>query len=396
MHAQVQNNEIHRWWYYAFAAALVLLIVTRTAGAAGAVGIVYYQATYSDGRVRDLNEPPQTKENIRQVLRITRYQKGQKGYHVLTTEGPAYRKINTGLTEKVRLRWNGRAWAAPRQNGDDGNDETSAKHASPVQREIAQTEAVLERLKKKLAEADHAVEQARRETKSTEDKRAKAAAEVRLKKTRAERKDILATIKRYETSLRVLKSLREDVMGRVEEFDNPPEEVKKNESSRMERRRTLPGRVYVHKLPAAEGRRTYYVSAPHPEAGQYGAFYFVVYADTDDDGEPDKLIGCSPLAQTERPGRWSRWSFETSRRRLFMGRAFVNPTAGLYCARYTGRGSRGHRGDSGSETTEVYVSGGLGVVPHKHYEYWPYLSNIHIRVDEGEDSEYTGPQIIIR
>ncbi len=397
-HAEKRVNHL---WIYLFIALAVLLLSARVAGANGPVGIVYYQATYSDGRVRDLNEPPDTNEGIRGVLRITRYSKGLKSYEVYTTEGPAVRKVNTGITDKVQLRWNGEAWVAPHEQASGGDDDAPASRPDPVRQEISRIEAVLKGMKNKLPAADHAVARAQREVGSAEDEKAKAAAEARLEKAKARRKDLLGAIEQYASALRALKSLQDQPAGRVETLDEPPgEETGNDESSRPKHLRTLPGRVYVHKLPAARGQRRYTVSAPHAEAGRCGAFYFMVYADTDGDGAPDKIVSCSPPAQVNRPGLRSRWSFSTSHRQVYLGRSFVHPEACQYAAGAHARGHRGrrgHKGATGGGTTEVYVSPALGVLPHKWRGDWPYYSNIYVRVDQGSDeNEYTGPQIIIR
>ncbi|MDP8237182.1 MAG: glycosyltransferase family 39 protein [Candidatus Erginobacter occultus] len=61
------------------------------------------------------------------------------------------------------------------------------------------------------------------------------------------------------------------------------------------------------------------VELAHARAGEEGAFRFVVYADTEGDGLPDRLVGESPLLRSERPDQWSRWEFTAPGGRIFVG-----------------------------------------------------------------------------
>jgi len=379
--------------------AAVLLSTGSIIAGAQPVAVIYYQVTYANGTVRDLDDPPQTNQGIRSVLRIARFEQDRRGYQVLTTEGPALRTVNAGRTEKVQLRWNGSAWAAPPVGGNRSDRPEPATQPDPLQLEIARIQAVLENLRDKLIQEDHAVAEARRRRETAADKQARAAAEESLDQAQVRRKDLLETIRRYETTLRALRSIKEPAQGQVRTLDKAPVDETPASHRAAGRRRTLPGQVCVHKLPPGRDKRTYRVSARHDEAGWSGAFYFVAYADTDADGKPDKLIARSPLACAQQPGRWSQWSFTTSYPQVYVGRAFASPTAGLYGIETPTGGQpdqRGQRGSAGGGTTEVYVSPYLGIVPNEQYKWWPYLSNIYIRVDQGDEPEDQGPQIIIR
>ncbi len=57
----------------------------------------------------------------------------------------------------------------------------------------------------------------------------------------------------------------------------------------------------------------------HARAGEEGAFRFVVYADTDGDGLPDRLVAESPVLRAERPDQWSRWEFTAPGDKIFVG-----------------------------------------------------------------------------
>lgn len=61
------------------------------------------------------------------------------------------------------------------------------------------------------------------------------------------------------------------------------------------------------------------VELAHARSGEEGAFRFVVYADTDGDGLPDRLVGESSLVRAEKADQWSRWGFTAPGGRIFVG-----------------------------------------------------------------------------
>lgn len=70
--------------------------------------------------------------------------------------------------------------------------------------------------------------------------------------------------------------------------------------------------------PPAEGARVV-VELAHARAGEEGAFRFVVYADTEGDGLPDRLVAESAPIRAERPDEWSRWEFTAPGGKIFVG-----------------------------------------------------------------------------
>ena len=76
-------------------------------------GIVYYQVTFADGTVRDLNEIPKDKKGIRRVVRISRFEPDVKGYEIITTRHPMVKSVRPGRTVKHELTWNDKAWVGP-------------------------------------------------------------------------------------------------------------------------------------------------------------------------------------------------------------------------------------------------------------------------------------------
>ena len=115
----------------------------------------------------------------------------------------------------------------------------------------------------------------------------------------------------------------------------------------------------------------------HPEAGRFGAFHYVAYADTDGDGAPDRLIGNSPLAVAALPGAWTGWNFQTAAESVFVGNTWPHPrTAVYYCP--SADAPAGWKGVGG----DVYVSSVFGGVPSWASPYGPYLSNLQVWVGD--------------
>lgn len=72
-------------------------------------------------------------------------------------------------------------------------------------------------------------------------------------------------------------------------------------------------------IPPPEKGASVVVELAHARGGEEGAFRFVVYADTEDDGLPDRLVGESPLLRADAPDQWSRWEFTAPGGRIFVG-----------------------------------------------------------------------------
>jgi hypothetical protein len=78
---------------------------------------------------------------------------------------------------------------------------------------------------------------------------------------------------------------------------------------------------------AIQGRKfTYTVQMAHQRGGQAGAFFYVAYADTNGDGNPDRFIARSPVAQAAKAGGWTSWSFASDEHVVFVGVAWIGET----------------------------------------------------------------------
>ncbi len=345
---------------------------------------VYYQITFADGNIRDESNVPATNANIRMVLRIGRIAPTIVSYEVITTHNAPLTRYDTGRTIKTELKWNGKAWVAPadelrkrlelerRRSADAKINRLAESMRSLLLAERKRQELSLRELTKLAAEAEKKLVR----LKGT-DREGSAAEE--LLKVRAARRRVAARIGEYERTLGELRTGRSRLgrpMGKVVEF-NAPAAPRSTTSPKAGRVQVPPHRVQVWKLPSdkvAGGRRTYEVRIPHPEAGAYGSFYYVAYADTDGDGKPDRLIGRSPLAVAGRPGAWTNWRFETDYASVFVGNAWTNPNTSVYT-----RPAGSRRGDA----AQVYVSPFLGAVPNWQGsgEYWPYFGSIQVYVE---------------
>ncbi len=391
--------------------AVLAVVVTLLCGSAGAgdgvgkgAGVIYYQVTFDNGTVRDLTEIPKSRKGIRRVLRIARFDADFKGYQVISTEGPALRLVHTGRTVKQDLAWNGAAWVAPQEGSSPSPPPPDPPATSAIKQETRRVEAVLKALKERLKQLDHTAAEEERELASRKGTEPEAAAAQNLTKTAQDRKKLLETIEQYKRTLEVLKDGKDHSRipptGKVERLRRPPEKSDFGIVTPTTKKAVLPHRVHVWKLPPGKGKRTYAVSMKHPEAGRLGAFRYVAYADTNGDGAPDKFVAQSDLASAKTPGEWTQWTFSTSSPSVFAGCAWTEPTAGVYCQR-TSPDNKNWRGTD----VEVYTAPYFGAVPRERWgkrgrkrggEYWPYLGNIRIRVNQNPDSPSGGPAVIFR
>ncbi|MEA1926991.1 MAG: hypothetical protein U9N73_02200, partial [Candidatus Auribacterota bacterium] len=61
------------------------------------------------------------------------------------------------------------------------------------------------------------------------------------------------------------------------------------------------------------------LEAAHAAPGEEGGFSLVVYADTNRDERPDKLLARSPYLTVEKKGEWSSFTFTTEEKNIFVG-----------------------------------------------------------------------------
>ena len=74
----------------------------------------------------------------------------------------------------------------------------------------------------------------------------------------------------------------------------------------------------------------YAISIKHAVAGEVGSFYIIAWADTNDDGKPDKEIGRSDLKTASKDGEWSSWNFKSDFDRIFVGNTWKTSKEKVY------------------------------------------------------------------
>ena len=375
--------------------AVLVVTLGLLCGSASA-DATYYQVTFGNGTVRDMTEIPKSRKGIRRVVRIARFEADSKEYRVTSTKGPALRLVNTGRTVKEDLAWNGAAWVAPREKSRSSAPPPEPAAMSEIQQEMRRVEGVLKGLEDRLKQLDHAVAAAERELASQKETKPEPPGAKKLDKVVQDRKNLLETIGQYKRTLNVLKDTAraEDnthPARKVERLRLPPEKSDFGVVIPTAKRTALPHRVHVWKLPPGKGPRTYVVSMKHPESGRLGALRYVAYADTDDDGAPDKLLAQSDLASVEAPGKWTQWTFTTSNPSVFAGCDWIEPTASVY-HQQTSPDEKNWRGAE----VDVYTAPFFGGIPRKRWKHQPYLSNIRIRVNQNPPPPSSGPAVIFR
>jgi hypothetical protein len=145
--------------------------------------------------------------------------------------------------------------------------------------------------------------------------------------------------------------------------------------------RILAHRVQVCKVPEnknadGETERKISVSMPHAEAGPHGAFHYVAYADTDNDGTPDQKIAMSPEVSADTPGAWSNWQFSTNQKNVYVGQTWKNPNTTVY---FTPPPTpQGQDPNTAGITNQTYISGFYGGMPCWPAPFGGFMGNIQI------------------
>jgi len=390
--------------------AVILVALAATAGAApGQTGsrVVYFQVSYASGDVKDLSHVPADNKGILNVTRITRIKPAGPSYKVFSTHGRPVRSINPGRTERVDLTWDGKAWVGPKPKPVTVQTTTPNATAPPAATgmtaergpEIVRTErllAALRRLETKYAAAQIEANRART---AAGDEQARASAQKAATKAKIARNNCTKALGEAEQHLadllagKVLAPTARGVSGgQLAPAVRTPRGagvIRPVEDSAV-----LPHRVQVWPLEAGTGRRTYRISMAHTEAGIYGAFYYVAYADTNGDHAPDKLIARSPLAQADRAGGWTVWTFETDAQRVFAGNTWQRDDT----TQFSRKRKRHDRNKNWSGLPdEIYVSGFFGGMPTTRHKFWPYLHNIRVQLNDPKRHRRRGKaEIIIR
>lgn len=373
------------------AGTMLAALLAAAAPARAQGGIVYYQVSYKDGSIRDLAATPATDKGIKRVVRISRHQPDSAEYRVLATGPTPLTVARAGRTPRVQLVWDGKAWVAPRVAEPRRPDAPRPKRTpaeDALGGELRRVAEILKGLEARVRDCDLIIARGGGDLKDIEktvtaDEKTKAARAKEVRESIAwaqrDREICLRAAKLVQTQRAALRAALNDKRiarpaGKVDfsaqcPLDKGAAGIRKFVTGR----RVLPHRTQVWKLPPGKGRRTVEVAMAHPEAGPYGEFYYVAYADTDGDGVPDKLLARSPAARAATAGGWSAWRITIDEPAVYIGNSWPFVDTTIYCQR-THDVSANWNGLS----REIYVSGFFGGMPTTK-RLWPYLSNIRVR-----------------
>jgi len=360
------------------------------------LGTVYYQVLYAGRQLRDLSRIPETDKGIRSVLRIATI--GTATPHVrrrktLSTKRPMTRQNPLDRTYRTQLTWSGRAWigsAAKRTRKlAEVMSTTDLRRGAPRELSPGRAHPLLGSLRElqnqrafwQLAAIDIEAKMFEHAGTPTAGKKrwdltAVGAIQRKIDRSIGQHRKALAKLAR-EGKLGGKFRLPDDRQTKPLE---PTGKVVAAEpggkwaaaagiAKPIDELHILPHRLQVWAAPAQSGRRTYHVTMAHAEAGTFGAFYYIAYADLTGDGLPDTPIARSTLAQSEKPGEWTSWSFTTDAKRVFIGHAWTSAEAAVYCRRTSGAEWR-------KLSREVYVAPVLGTLPR--HPAGSYVSNCRV------------------
>ena len=377
----------------------VIIICTSPSGLAQSdarLGTVYYQVLYTDRNVSDLPKIPGTDKGIRSVLRIATVGTAgppARSREILSTERPMLRQIAVDRTYRTKLTWNGQAWVG-----------SAADRTRQLAEVISTTDFRLGADRKPRAGRPHPLLGSLNELQNRRAFWQLAAIDIEAKMFEhagtptagKKRWDLAAVgaIQRnidrsiYQHRKTVAKLARQGKLARNFKLPDdrqvkllrPTGKVAATElgpkwaaaagiAKPIDEVHILPHRLQVWAIPPQTGRRTHHVTMAHAEAGTFGAFYYVAYADSTGDGLPDTPIARSALAESERPGQWTSWSFTTKAKRVFIGHTWPNVDNAVYCRRASGAEWR-------KLSREVYVAPILGMLPRQPAG--PYVSNCRV------------------
>lgn len=302
----------------AFLLAMSLATVTTSAQppTSATQSSVYYQVSYDNGNIADLPTVPAGCEGIRTVTRIVAAKPART-----TVMGTGVSGASAAASNQTPLQWDGKAWSAP------GPDRPSTAVTPAVRSE--QVEQI-----KQLLDAQRRRLERKRQQQPAEQTSAQLHRIELLEKSVAQLENLLATLEGSPAAspAEVNPLLSAPSSGTLSTAPQPPATAPSASAAPAPQPRVVAPahRVQVWPLQPGQGQRTISVAMPHAEAGYYGAFYYVAYADTDDDGVPDTLIGRSDLAQADEPGSWSQWSFSTDEPNVFVGNAWAADQPSAY------------------------------------------------------------------
>ncbi len=83
-------------------------------------------------------------------------------------------------------------------------------------------------------------------------------------------------------------------------------------------------------LPEFTIQGEYELKIKHAAIGEVGSFYIIAWADTNNDGKPDKEISRSDLKTASKDGEWSSWKFKSYYNRIFVGNTWSSSNEKMY------------------------------------------------------------------
>jgi len=409
------RNHRKRWRESACVLPIALIIIncaSRTGRAQSDAGLgeVYYQVLYANKNVSDLPKVPETNKGIRSVLRIATVRPGgplERRSRILSTRRRPVPQIPADRTLRTQLSWNGQAWVG-----------SAADRTQQLAEIISTTKFRLATNRKPRAGRRHPLLRSLRNLQNQRafwqlaslDIQANMFEHAGTPKAGKKRWDLAAvgviqrnidrSIQQHRKTLSKL--ARQGKLGG--EFKLPDDRKVKllhptgkvlaaapggkwatadGIEKTIDEFHVLPHRLHVWAAPPKSGRRTYHVTMAHAEAGTFGAFYYVAFADLTGDGLPDTPIARSTLAQATKPGKWTSWSFTTQAKSVFIGQAWPNADNAIYYRRASEAKWR-------NLSREVYSAPILGALPR--CPAGPYVTNCRVYSESAPLTPETQPK----
>ena len=352
----------------------------RPVSTPAAPATVYFQTSFTDGRVRNLGTVPRTRKGIHRVVRISHIRQGIHGQRIISTGRRVVREINLAPARRVELRWSGQAWVAPAPKKPSRPTTRPGAATRPDAARARRIRSAAQALSRMMPQYETAISAAAARNRAARGGDAEKLAAKSLARARGEFLEAQRILRDYEQQLAGSTSDNDSTMGAPTGTLSRPGRGAQLVGTLgvvepAEETGVLDHRTQVWPLPLGRAERTIRVSMAHGEAGRFGAFRYVAYADTTGDGRPDKLIARSLQASARTAGGWSAWTFRTAERHVFVGNTWAEADI-THCRRKRKGSNDRHRGLG----SEIYVSGFVGRVPRQRRAFWPYVHNIRVRL----------------
>jgi len=133
-------------------------------------------------------------------------------------------------------------------------------------------------------------------------------------------------------------------------------------------------------LPEFTKKATYKLSIKHAVAGAKGSFYLIAWADTNNDGKPDKEIGRSELMSAKNPGEWSSWDFNSNYDIIFVGNTWNQNDEQVYYQ------MGGKLGGYNGLSNNVFYSRQFNDVPDASTG--PRYTNIKVKIENDQNASF--------